>query len=245
MEKFGYPEAEIRHRLQVSLSSDENAHTNPIMFFDPSGKMIFDQGPAFSRRPFSFRHDSVGQAFFQDGKLVDHPMDFSLKNRISLSSLHMILRSLMFPDAMKPANPFGLDPDDYSFLHQYMSEYPSESSSPSHDELYNWDAYCKFLFWGSDTGKLPKTIRIFNKVGDAYGFLTDISYFADFTNHVEFMLSATIYCNRDGILNDDKYDYDSVGYPFMKELGRLIYQQELKRKKRRLPDLSNFHVDYH
>jgi hypothetical protein len=152
---------------------------------------------------------------------------------------------VIFPDAVIPANPFGLIPDDYRFLYQYMSEYPSESTNPSYDTFFNRDAYCKFLYWGSDTGRLPKTIRIFNKVGDAYGFLTDICYFADFTNHVEFMLSATIYCNRDGVLNDDKYDYDSVGYPFLKKLGRLIYQQELKRKKSHIPDLSAFQLDYH
>jgi hypothetical protein len=245
LEELGCPEAEIRHRLQISLSLDENAHTNPVFFYDPSGKTIYCQGPVISRQPFSYRHDSVGQAFFQDGKLVNRPMDFSFKNRISLNSLHRILRSVIFPDAVIPANPFGLIPDDYRFLYQYMSEYPSESTNPSYDTFFNRDAYCKFLYWGSDTGRLPKTIRIFNKVGDAYGFLTDICYFADFTNHVEFMLSATIYCNRDGVLNDDKYDYDSVGYPFLKKLGRLIYQQELKRKKSHIPDLSAFQLDYH
>ena len=42
-------------------------------------------------------------------------------------------------------------------------------------------------------------------------FLTDISYVADFKNNIEFMLTATVYVNSDEILNDDKYDYDSVG----------------------------------
>jgi len=129
-------------------------------------------------------------------------------------------------------------------LYQYMSQYPAETKYPSYDTLVNRDAYCKFLYWGSDTGRLPKDIRIFNKVGDAYGFLTDVSYFVDFNKKIEFMLSATIYCNKDGILSDDKYDYDKVGYPFMKQLGRMIYQYELKRKKKFMPDLSKFKIQY-
>jgi hypothetical protein len=38
-----------------------------------------------------------------------------------------------------------------------------------------------------------------------------------------------IYCNKDGILNDDNYDYDELGFPFMKFLGQEIYKYELKR----------------
>jgi hypothetical protein len=49
------------------------------------------------------------------------------------------------------------------------------------------------------------------------------------------MLSAVIYCNRDGIQNKNEYDYDTIGYPFYKNLGQLIYDYELKRKKEFLP----------
>ena len=90
----------------------------------------------------------------------------------------------------------------------------------------------------------PRISRIFNKEGDAYGFLTDIAYIVDFKNNVEFMLSATIYCNQDGILNDDKYDYETIGLPFMKNLGRLIYDYELKRERLVKPDLSTFKLVY-
>ena len=93
-------------------------------------------------------------------------------------------------------------------------------------------------------GKLPENLRIFNKIGDAYGQMLDIAYIIDFKNKVEFFLSATIYCNRDGILNDDKYDYDSIGLPFMKHLGQAIYDYELKRERKVKPDLSPFIFKY-
>lgn len=242
--KMGYADAEIRHRLQLSLSDDENRHTNPISFFDANGNLLYQQPIQFSQQKFSDRNDFAGKSYYANDKLVNHPMDFSGKNRIGLEDLHNILMSALFPNHVTHKHRFNLTEDDYTFLYHYMSQYPGETKYPPYDTLNNWDAYCKFLYWGSDTGKLPKNIRIFNKVGDAYGFLTDVSYFVDFDKKIEFMLSATIYCNKDGILNDDKYDYIEVGYPFMKQLGRVVYDYELKRKKKFLPDLSRFEMQY-
>jgi hypothetical protein len=125
-----------------------------------------------------------------------------------------------------------------------MSMMPHESAFPFYDTVKYWDSYVKFLFYGSEKVKADPDIRIFNKVGDAYGFLRDAAYIADFKNNIEFMLSVVIYCNSDGIFNDDKYDYDSLGFPFMKHLGRVIYDYELKRKRTRQPDLSTFKFNY-
>ena len=92
--------------------------------------------------------------------------------------------------------------------------------------------------------RIPGHIRIFNKVGWAYGFLTDVAYVVDFEKKIEFMLSATIYCNSDGVLNDDTYDYETVGLPFLEQLGRVVYEYELGRKRKHQPDLSRFKVAY-
>jgi hypothetical protein len=81
-------------------------------------------------------------------------------------------------------------------------------------------------------------VRIFNKVGDAYGFLIDAAYIVDYKNNVAFFLSAALLCNSDEIFNDDNYDYDTVGFPFLKALGKAIYQYELTQvsdKKKRIP----------
>jgi hypothetical protein len=67
----------------------------------------------------------------------------------------------------------------------------------------------------------------------------------DLDKNIEFMVSATIYCNSDGILNDNTYDYDTLGLPFMKNLGSVLYDFELTRKRKRIPDLSEFRItDY-
>jgi hypothetical protein len=91
---------------------------------------------------------------------------------------------------------------------------------------------------------MPDQIRVFNKVGWAYGFLTDVSYIVDFKNHIEFMLTATVYTNEDGILNDNKYEYESMALPFLYRIGQDMYQFDLKRKRAFQPDLNKFRLEY-
>jgi hypothetical protein len=145
-------------------------------------------------------------------------------------SLHSILKSVIFPEAMPAKQRFKLSPGDYEFLRKYMSATPSSVGFPPYDSVTYFDTYCKFLLFGANPAeKIPPYLKVYNKVGDAYGHLIDIAYFNDTKNKLEFMISAVIYCNKDGILNDDKYDYQELGYPFMKYLGQQIYYYELKR----------------
>ena len=240
----GYKGVDILHRLSIFLKEEENRHTNPVRFFDDSTREIFSKPLQFNKHAYPKREDSIGSGYYSGGKLISQPMNFSRKNKLPLEELHAIMKSVMFPASVKNKQRFNLTSDQYRFVWQYLSESPLESRYPEYDSVNYWDAYGKFLYWGSDKAKLPKTIRSFSKEGDAYGFLIDAAYLVDFEKNIEFMLSAVIYCNSDGVLNDDKYDYDSVGLPFMKNLGRLIYDHELKRPRTRQPDLSTFRLDY-
>jgi len=37
------------------------------------------------------------------------------------------------------------------------------------------------------------------------------------------MVSATLLVNKDEIFNDNVYEYDEIGFPFLAELGRQLY----------------------
>ena len=244
LHKMGYEEVQIVHRLDISLSEDENRHTNPVRFYDTSGKLIYEKPLETSKLVYAERNTKMGNGFYRGSQLFNEPFDFSKKNRMSLRTLHNIVRSAMFPEAVSKKQRFDLTKNDYEFLRKYMSMTPIESKFPFYDREIYWDTYVKFLMYGMEKIPMKEGIRIFNKVGDAYGFLIDAAYFADYNNNIEFMLSAVIHCNSDGIFNDDKYDYDEVGFPFMKHLGQAIYDLELKRKKKVVPDLSKFRFNY-
>ncbi|HEY5772425.1 MAG TPA: serine hydrolase, partial [Chitinophagaceae bacterium] len=244
LHKMGYEEVQIIHRLDISLSEDENRHTNPVRFFDTSGNFVYQKPLEESKLIYATRSTKMGVGFYRGGEIVNEPFDFSKKNRLSLTTLHSIVRSVMFPDAVSKKQRFKLTKEDHEFLRKYMSMTPPESKFPSYDNENYWDTYVKYFLYGTKKNISKKGIRIFNKVGKAYGFLIDAAYIADFDSNVEFMLSAVIHCNSDGIFNDDKYDYDDVGLPFLKNLGQAIYDHEIKRKKKVDPDLSKFQFNY-
>ena len=244
LHKKGYSEVQILHRLQIALSEDENRHTNPIKFLDADNNVLYQQPLVFNQTQYSDRNDSLGNAYLQGDKLINTPMNFSKKNRITLESLHNILRSVIFPNTVLANQRFNLSPDDFKFLYQYMSQFPPETNFPPYNSASYQEAYGKFLLYGAQKGNLPKNIRIFNKIGDAYGQMIDVAYVVDFDKKIEFFLSAEIYCNKDDVMNDDKYDYETIGYPFMKNLGKVIYDYDANRKRAHSPDLSSFKMVY-
>ncbi len=239
----GYRNLRIVHRLESPMNADQNAHTNPIRFVR-DGKTLYAQPAQVGTR--SFRPDSAirrGIGFMRRDSLIRQPFDFTDKNFFALEDQQAMLKAVLFPDAVPPKSRFNFTPNDYAFLRQYLSQLPRETTYPQYDSTY-YDSYCKFLLTGDHKESFPKSIRIFNKVGDAYGYLIDNAYIVDFERGVEFMLSVVIACNSDGVFNDNKYDYDSVGFPFMGNLGRVIFDYDAKRKRQWRPDLRVFQVKY-
>ena len=245
MAKKGFQGVRLTHRLQTPLPRLENQYTNPIQLIDASGKVLYQQPEAFNDKPYAaISPILLGKGTMNDAGLVENrPLDFSLKNAYPLQAQHLFLQRLMLPKAFPKKDQFNLSKEDYQFLYRYMSMYPTESKEPAYQEEFA--TYCKFLYYGSEKNATTKpSIRIFNKVGDAYGFLLDNAYVVDFDQKVEFIVTAVLLCNEDEIFNDEKYDYDSIGFPFYKNLGEVIYEYELNRPKKHLPDLSHLRFDY-
>lgn len=245
LHKKGYSDTRILHRLERALSPDENAHTEAIRFFQKHG-VVYEQPMLVNQNPYvSSTSILKGKGYIKNDTLVSAPFDFSYKNFFPLNEQQRLLQSIIFQETVPAKGRFNITEEDRLFVLQYMSQLPTETTYPPYyqePDLYT-DAYCKFLMFGGK-GAVPTNIRVFNKVGDAYGYLIDNAYIVDFDNNVEFMLSAVIHVNKDGIYNDGKYEYESVGQPFLKNLGNLIYEYELSRNKKHRPDLSAYKFEY-
>ena len=244
MHEMGYPDFRITRRF-MRMNADENRHTNPIRFIKPDGSLIYLQPMDFNPDSFDFSHiNKMGKAYMNaQDSLINEPIDFTTANNVTVYHLQQLLQSVLFPNSVPAERRFQLGKNDCAFLYRYLSQYPSETDYPKYDTALYYDSYVKFFF-KSGSHNIPNHVRVFNKVGWAYGCLTDVSYVADFKNRVEFMLTATIYVNSDGVMNDNKYDYDSIGYPFMYKLGQCIYNYELKRSRKYKPDFSAFNIHY-
>src|SRR5690606_26554658 len=64
-----------------------------------------------------------------------------------------------------------------------------------------------------------KRIRYVNKSGRAYGFHLENAYVEDRESGSAFFVTAVIYANPDGVLNDDDYAYEEMSQPFFTALG--------------------------
>jgi hypothetical protein len=240
---LGYSDLRITRRF-VRMTEEENRYTNGMRFIGNDGRFLYTQPPAYNSDAFDFNHiHKMGTAHYANDSLIDAPIDFTKANNVTLLHLQQLLQSIIFPESVDKKKRFKISGEDYRFLYRFLSQYPSETNYPKYDSTVYFDSYVKFFFQAGGR-KLPDHIRVFNKAGWAYGCMTDVSYIVDFKNNVEFMLTATIYVNSDGIMNDDKYDYNTIGLPFLYQLGQLFYRFELRRSKRYPSDLSRFRMEY-
>lgn len=244
LHEMGYNDVRITRQF-MGLTPEQNRYTNPIRFLDAKGNTIYMQPPAYNTDSFDFSKPiKIGKAYLdRNDSLINEPFDFTVHNALSLQTMQQLLQSVLFPESMPEKQRFHLSKDDYRFLYRYLSQFPSETPDPKYDTTEFYDSYVKFFFRDS-THHMPRGVRVFNKVGWAYGFLADVSYVADFKNKVEYMLAATLYVNEDEVLNDNKYEYKTVGWPFLYQLGQTIYRYELRRPRKFKPDLSAFKIQY-
>ena len=240
----GYSSVRITRQF-MGFTDEQNRHTNAVRFYNPNGQEIYSQEPGYNRDSFSFPAPIlIGNAHInRQEQLVQGPFDFTRHNSISLADMQKMLQAVVFPTSLPKKNRFNFSEEDRLFLLQYLSQYPSETNYPKYDTSVFYDSYVKFFFQDS-THQMPPGVRVFNKVGWAYGFLTDVSYVVDTINRVDYFLSATLYVNSDGVVNDSKYDEETVGFPFLRELGRLVYNYELTRNRPFRPPLNIQGIQY-
>lgn len=220
-------------RIQHKFSNATNNDLTPqLVFYSEENKVLYQQQPIAASREMNSNSASgllKGKGFMKEGELIDNPMDFSQKNYASLQALNQILKRVIFPEQFPKAQRFELAEDDYAFLKFWMSRTPTEVDVPFYDREYYYDSYCKFLMYGDQKGAMTDQIRIYNKVGLAYGTLTDVAYINDHRG-TSFLLAATLLVNQNEIFNDGVYEYDEAGIPFLAALGRAIYAHQAQNK---------------
>ena len=211
----------IAHRLGVH---DDDVTTKPIIWY-LNDSVPVQSTPIVNRPaiPLSLLGIHKGVGYVDGDSLIKKPFDFSLKNYLPISTLDGILKRVIFPQNFPSDQRFHISETQREFLLNAMQITPREAGF---DPNTFPDGYCKFFMFGDVAEAIPEDLQIFNKVGFAYGTLTDCAYVFDARNGVEFMLSATILANENKIFNDDRYEYDTNGIPFLAALGRAVYNFE-------------------
>lgn len=223
----GIKPVRISHRLGYHT---DDVTTKPLVIYLNDSTTTVTQ-PIINRepRPLELIKIKKGRGYYANDSLMLEPFDFSLKNYYPVSAQHAVLKRVIFPELFQEKERFKLAPSQREFLLNAMHTLPRKLG---YDTEEYYDGYCKFFMYGDTREPIPDTIKIYNKVGFAYGTLTDCAYITDSANDIEFLLTATILVNNDQIFNDDNYEYDEIGIPFLAELGRQLYAHELNRKNK-------------
>ncbi len=220
---------QVFHKFSDSINNNKSPE---YVFYSDDSKEIYRQ-PSRAYKIDLKKNDFIGvlkgKGYIEEGVLIKDPMNFSKKNYASLSALDQILKRLIFPNQFPKQEVFDLNSEDYEFIRFWMSRTPVEVNVPLYDRDHYYDSYCKFLMYGDTRGEMSNRIRIYNKVGLAFGTLTDVAYIKDDLG-VEFFLAATILVNQNQIFNDGEYEYDDMGIPFLGALGRAVYEYEILRR---------------
>jgi len=215
----------VSHRL--GFHRDELTTQPLVIYLNDSLTTL--STPIVNSPPEPLEIDGVfkGTGYMEGDSLIREPFDFRKKNYLPVETLDGLMKRVIFPQAFPEDQRIQISEQQRSFLMETMKILPRQAG---YDPETYPDGYCKFFLYGDTEDPIPDHIEIYNKVGFAYGTLTDCAYIRDRESGIEFLLTATILVNQDRVFNDDQYEYEDIGLPFLAALGRELYAFERTQK---------------
>ena len=230
LKKYGLHHSRILNRLAIGDAGESAKHTNPMHFYN-GDQLVYSQPAQYDPKeyPLQLSNTVMGKAYLDSNdRLVNKPFSLENKNAFAITDQQALMKKLMIPEAFPENEQFKLSNADYNLIHTYMRKLPNESDFPAYDTEEFWPAYGKILYYGRDKNAVfNPDLEMYNKYGDSYGFIIDNAYFKDQKNKVEFFITAVVQANKNEIYNDGIYEYETICYPFLKNLGRMLYQHAL------------------
>lgn len=225
--ELGFENSRISHRLSTSNSAEQT--TLPIYFFENTDTIlsIASQTNAPIGK-LDLLGIEKGISYIDDnGERKGGPFDFSLKNWYDLKDQMQTVKRLIHPELYAENMRFKINDEQRAFLIETMAKTPKDLG---YDQSTYFDSYVKFLVFGDQKQIDNAFLKSHNKVGLAYGTLTDTAYIVDEENQIDFFLSVTVLVNKNEQFNDGVYEYDELGIPFLAALGKriLAFEKNLK-----------------
>ncbi len=216
--ELGFSSIRFHHRMDAP--AERSRSTVRVQLLPPSmkGLDLPARKSSFEPAPTPAERLLIGTSYFDRGKRVEEPMNFARKNYVSLRELQQMNMSLLFP-ARAEAKPLSLSELEREHLIKAMTANLSKpANAAEHHPL--------------SAGVLEvmpdaKQLRIVGKSGRAYGFHIDNSWVEDKSSKRAFFVTATVYANPDGVLNDDDYAYDETSKPLLRALGAALARKIL------------------
>jgi hypothetical protein len=220
----GFTSCRIWHRLSEPHPLRENRQTRAVSLRAGDSVLeIRERDEDYEIDNSAFTDLDVGKAHTDGDRRVEGPMSFAQKNAITLRDLQDLLVEVVRPEIDTGKRGFpGLGVGARAFVVQALGEYPRESKDPVWDPKEYPDEYCKYVLPGLRRVVPAAHLRVYDKIGRAWGFTIENAYVEDTRTGAGFFLAAVLYTNPDGLLGDDDYGYQDVSNPFFAALGEIV-----------------------
>lgn len=225
--ELGYPHARLIARLGSS-DREANRRSGGGAIETADGRVLARCAPAQAQvRRFPFGEARLGAGWRNDdGTVVPGPHDFSRANFLPLTDSLRMLQAFVSPESVPPAQRWRIDGALRDRLLRALALRPRDSGDPVYPEAEYPDGHARWFFVGDGRERYAPGLSVFGKTGMAYGSLSEVAWVVDRDSGAECLLAARILVNADGIYNDDRYEYDGIGLPFLAAWSRAVLEVE-------------------
>jgi hypothetical protein len=172
--------------------------------------------------PGAVRHDlgdgpldvpglDVGVARIEGGVRIEGGLACAGRNRIALADLHAMIGMIA------ERRGFELSATAWNMLQRVMTCDPASAGFvglPRHH----------VKFFGPGVERVAENATILSKCGRAYGFTIDNAVIRA-AGKPDVRLTACVYTNANGVLNDDVYEYDTIASPLFADLAEAVVRR--------------------
>jgi hypothetical protein len=232
MARAGLSSFKLSHRLSIQMSTADNKRTPIVELRFPTGPVLIEartgtKDLSLERTPDVY----IGREHMQGDSKVKSPMSFFYKNRATLRDLQGLMVRVARPDIALPGEPFDLTDAQRAFLLDSLKCLPGDSANPRYAREQFPDDFAKFFRPGLLRAIGAADLELYNKVGLAYGFALDNAYVVDKARGLQFFLTAVVYADADGVVNDNQYEYETAALPWLADVAEIVARELAARKQ--------------
>ncbi|MBW2523741.1 MAG: serine hydrolase, partial [Deltaproteobacteria bacterium] len=214
MAALGFGSVRFHHRMNAPASRSKVLRRVTLLGQGGRAVEIPRRVSDFEPQPTAAGGLEIGQAHMGDRGRVDQPMSFAAKNYASLRDMQRLILSLLFPRHPRSLD-LGLDDAERAELIEPMT---GRLRPLSNAERH------KPLLPGVLEVLDEERVRYVGKSGRAYGFHLENAYLEDKRSERGVLVTASVYANPNGVLNDDDYDYEETSKPLLAAIGKAVAQ---------------------
>lgn len=226
--ELGYQRIIMNNRFTGGCSDELNKKFGGISFFRNEHDKVLEIPCETSLINWKFDStwpNTAGKFQVSNKKLINSPKKYTSGNYVSLADAHHMLVDFI-EDLNRPEQKrkFKINNDLRTIIFNAMGSFPREMISINYQTENTPDTYYKFFLSPKSMETASNNLRIYNKVGIAGGYISDVSFIEDKRIGLKYFLSGSMHAKKDGIVGNNNYSYYDIGIPVFRKIGELVYR---------------------